>query len=149
MLNRNRLLAHTPGLIWLYGGVKLLIAASKLVSSTPLSTKVFILASAAAWGLSHLKYHFCLKHMLEAQATTNCELLSQKISQKKYLLHSFLSKRFFILCIMALFSSSLSRLGIKNHPTAHFLTLATIGYALCKTGFISIGLLYKKKQATL
>ncbi|BAE81309.1 hypothetical protein [Chlamydia felis Fe/C-56] len=129
--NKNHLLIHLPGLLWLSAGVKLLLKASAVVYQPDFSFTVFAPLAMGAWVVASLKYRFLLLKSVSSQNELSRQLLSEAVSKKNYIKKSFLSKRFLVMATMIAFSLLLRRY-IDNSATLFFIR-STIGYALIKT----------------
>ncbi|QXE27122.1 hypothetical protein [Chlamydia buteonis] len=129
--NKNHLLICLPGILWLSGGIKLLLKASTIVYQPDLSFKILILLAMGAWFVASLKYRFLLLKSVSSQNDLSNQLLLGSISKKVYLRKSFFSKRFLVMATMIVVSLLLRR--CIDNPAILFFIRSTIGYALIKT----------------
>ncbi|AFS24850.1 hypothetical protein [Chlamydia psittaci] len=129
--NKNYPLIYLPGILWLLGGIKLLLKASMIVYQPDFSFKILVLLAMGAWFVASLKYRFLLLKSVSAQNDLSNQLLLGKISKKVYIIKSFFSKRFLILAAMIVISLLLRR--CIDNPAILFFIRSTIGYALIKT----------------
>ncbi|WP_139414643.1 hypothetical protein [Chlamydia abortus] len=129
--NKNHLLIYLPGMLWLSGGIKLLLKASTVVYQPDCSFKIFVLLAMGAWLVASLKYRFLLSKSVSSQNDLSNQLLLGEISKKVYIRKSFFSKRFLVMAAMVVISLLLRR-HIDN-PAILFFIRSTIGYTLIKT----------------
>ncbi|AFS26948.1 putative inner membrane protein [Chlamydia psittaci CP3] len=80
--NKNYPLIYLPGILWLLGGIKLLLKASMIVYQPDFSFKILVLLAMGAWFVASLKYRFLLLKSVSAQNDLSNQLLLGNISKK-------------------------------------------------------------------
>ncbi|ETF40268.1 hypothetical protein CpecA_0718 [Chlamydia pecorum IPTaLE] len=144
--NSHQALIMLPGVLWVVAGTKLILKAVSAILNAELPFSLSLLLSILSWGMSYIKHHYILKRSAETQHTLAVQLIFKRITAKKYLKASFLSKRFLIMVYMIFLSLGLRHL--ISHIPSLFILRATIGYALIRAAKTYFSLIQKTLPQT-